>query len=72
MYIKFFITNFISLIIVYLFILFYSFSELKEIKGARLPHLNSKKLVDAGFEFKYSVDDMFDDAIQCCKEKNYL
>ncbi|XP_004492614.1 vestitone reductase isoform X2 [Cicer arietinum] len=46
--------------------------ELKEIKGARLPHLNSKKLVDAGFEFKYSVDDMFDDAIQCCKEKNYL
>ncbi|MCI02260.1 dihydroflavonol-4-reductase [Trifolium medium] len=46
--------------------------ELKEIKGARLPDLNTKKLVDAGFEFKYSVDDMFDDAIQCCKEKGYL
>jgi vestitone reductase len=49
-----------------------SVDELKEIKGARLPDLNSKKLVDAGFEFKYSVDDMFDDAIQCCKEKGYL
>ncbi|CAJ2671084.1 unnamed protein product [Trifolium pratense] len=46
--------------------------ELKEIKGAGLPDLNTKKLVDAGFEFKYSVDDMFDDAIQCCKEKGYL
>ncbi|CAI8612997.1 unnamed protein product [Vicia faba] len=49
-----------------------SVDELKEVKGARLPHLNSKKLVDAGFEFKYSVGDMFDDAIQCCKEKGYL
>ncbi|CAK8542209.1 unnamed protein product [Lathyrus sativus] len=49
-----------------------SVDELKEIKGARLPDLNSKKLVDAGFEFKYSVDDMFEDAIQCCKEKGYL
>ncbi|XP_045794585.1 vestitone reductase [Trifolium pratense] len=49
-----------------------SVDELKEIKGAGLPDLNTKKLVDAGFEFKYSVDDMFDDAIQCCKEKGYL
>ncbi|AES79922.1 Vestitone reductase [Medicago truncatula] len=46
--------------------------ELKEIKGARLPDLNTKKLVDAGFEFKYTIEDMFDDAIQCCKEKGYL
>ncbi|KAI5428990.1 vestitone reductase isoform X2 [Lathyrus oleraceus] len=49
-----------------------SVDELKEIKGARLAELNSKKLVAAGFEFKYSVDDMFEDAIQCCKEKGYL
>jgi vestitone reductase len=56
----------------FIFVWFCLFSELKEIKGARLPDLNSKKLVDAGFEFKYSVDDMFDDAIQCCKEKGYL
>ncbi|XP_061374301.1 vestitone reductase [Gastrolobium bilobum] len=46
--------------------------ELKEIKGVKLPHLNSKKLVDAGFEFKYSIEEMFDDAIQSCKEKGYL
>ncbi|KAL9315130.1 hypothetical protein ACSQ67_016131 [Phaseolus vulgaris] len=46
--------------------------EVKEIKGAKLPHLTSKKLVDAGFEFKYSVEDMFTDAIECCKQNDYL
>ncbi|XP_027357343.1 vestitone reductase-like isoform X2 [Abrus precatorius] len=46
--------------------------ELKEINGAKLPHLTSKKLVDAGFKFKYSLEDMFQDAIECCKEKGYL
>ncbi|ESW12004.1 hypothetical protein PHAVU_008G076700 [Phaseolus vulgaris] len=46
--------------------------EVKEIKGAKLPHLTSKKLVDAGFEFKYSVEDMFTDAIECCKQNAYL
>ncbi|XP_020219963.1 vestitone reductase [Cajanus cajan] len=46
--------------------------ELKQIKGAKLPHLTSKKLEDAGFEFKYSIEDMFVDAIECCKEKGYL
>jgi len=49
-----------------------SFREVKEIKGARLPHLDSQKLVDAGFEFKYSVEDMFTDAIECCKQNAYL
>ncbi|CAJ1814227.1 unnamed protein product [Sphenostylis stenocarpa] len=46
-----------------------SVDELKEIKGAKFPHLISKKLVDAGFEFKYSVEDMFEDAVECCKQK---
>ncbi|KAK7374139.1 hypothetical protein VNO80_07565 [Phaseolus coccineus] len=46
--------------------------EVKEIKGAKLPHLTSKKLVDAGFEFKYSVEDMFTDGIECCKQNAYL
>ncbi|TKY65613.1 Vestitone reductase [Spatholobus suberectus] len=46
--------------------------EVKKIKGVKLPHLISKKLEDAGFEFKYSVEDMFQDAIECCKEKGYL
>ncbi|KAF7825999.1 vestitone reductase-like [Senna tora] len=46
--------------------------SLKEIKGDNLPHLTSKKLMDAGFEFKYGLQQIFDDAIQCCKEKGYL
>ncbi|KAG4925433.1 hypothetical protein AAZX31_18G201400 [Glycine max] len=46
--------------------------ELKGIKGVKQPHLTSKKLEDAGFEFKYSLEDMFQDAIECCKEKGYL
>ncbi|MCI28809.1 dihydroflavonol 4-reductase, partial [Trifolium medium] len=46
--------------------------ELKEIKGDKLPHLISKKLMDGGFEFKYSLEEMLDDTIQCCKEKGYL
>lgn len=52
--------------------MFSSSSELKEIKGANLADLKSKKLVDAGFEFKYSLEEMFQDAIECCKEKGYL
>ncbi|XP_054784797.1 vestitone reductase-like isoform X2 [Prosopis cineraria] len=46
--------------------------SLKEIKGYKLPDLCSKKLMDAGFEFKYGLEQTFDDAIQCCKEKGYL
>ncbi|CAL5192540.1 unnamed protein product [Lathyrus oleraceus] len=46
--------------------------EVKNIKGNKLSHLTSKKLKDAGFEFKYSVEEMLDDTIQCCKEKGYL
>ncbi|CAI8583710.1 unnamed protein product [Vicia faba] len=38
-------------------------------KGLELPHLTSKKLTDAGFEFKHSIEEMFEDAIQSCKEK---
>ncbi|BAT83844.1 hypothetical protein LR48_Vigan03g067100 [Vigna angularis] len=49
-----------------------SVEEVKDIKGAKLPHLNSQKLVDAGFEFKYSVEDMFTDAVECCKQNAYL
>ncbi|XP_027909572.1 vestitone reductase-like isoform X2 [Vigna unguiculata] len=38
-------------------------------EGMKLPDLSSKKLTDAGFVFKYGVEEMLDDAIQCCKEK---
>jgi len=34
--------------------------------------LSSKKLLDTGFKFKYNVNDMYDGAIQCCKEKGIL
>ncbi|KAI6706643.1 hypothetical protein NL676_009605 [Syzygium grande] len=46
--------------------------SLKEVKGPRFTSLSSKKLLDAGFEYKYGIEDMFAGAIQCCKEKGYL
>ncbi|XP_022733930.1 vestitone reductase-like isoform X2 [Durio zibethinus] len=45
---------------------------LAEIKGTKVPGLSSKKLLDAGFKFKYGVEEMLDEAIKCCKERNYL
>ncbi|KAF3971709.1 hypothetical protein ACB098_06G193200 [Castanea mollissima] len=45
---------------------------LKEIKGYRIAGLSSKKLLDAGFNYKYGLNEMFDGAIQCCKEKGFL
>ncbi|XP_024019049.1 vestitone reductase [Morus notabilis] len=39
---------------------------------ANSPSLSSKKLLDSGFQFKHGVEEMFDDAIKCCKEKAYL
>ncbi|KAJ7962199.1 Dihydroflavonol-4-reductase [Quillaja saponaria] len=46
--------------------------SVKKIKGSKMPSVSSKKLLDAGFRFKYGIDEMFDEAIQCCKEKGYL
>jgi len=45
---------------------------LKDIKGYRVAGLSSKKLLDAGFKCKYGLNEMFDGAIQCCKEKGFL
>ncbi|RVW41011.1 Vestitone reductase [Vitis vinifera] len=33
--------------------------------------VSSKKLLDTGFKYKYGLDEMFDEAIQCCKEKGF-
>lgn len=33
---------------------------------------SSKKLTDLGFTFKYSMEDMFDGAIESCREKGLL
>ncbi|KAK4476521.1 hypothetical protein RD792_015677 [Penstemon davidsonii] len=34
--------------------------------------LSSKKLLDTGFKYKYGLEEMFDGAIECCKEKGLL
>ncbi|PRQ57626.1 putative vestitone reductase [Rosa chinensis] len=49
-----------------------SAESLKEVTGPKIPDLSSKKLLDTGFKFKYGVDEMFSEAIRCCKEKGYL
>ncbi|XP_054793246.1 vestitone reductase-like [Prosopis cineraria] len=46
--------------------------SLKERNDLKFPDLSSKKLMDAGFEFKYGLEEMLTDAIACCKEKGYL
>nr|AHA36975.1 dihydroflavonol 4-reductase [x Doritaenopsis hybrid cultivar] len=33
---------------------------------------SSKKFMDLGFKYKYTIEDMFDDAIKTCREKNLL
>ncbi|GAU38611.1 hypothetical protein TSUD_266510 [Trifolium subterraneum] len=46
----------------------------KETKNGdgKFTELSSRKLLDSGFKFKYGVNDMYDGAIQICKEKNIL
>ncbi|XVF22715.1 hypothetical protein REPUB_Repub12eG0194800 [Reevesia pubescens] len=46
--------------------------SISEIEGTKLPGLSSKKLLDLGFKFNYGVEDMYDGAIKCCKEKGFL
>lgn len=45
---------------------------LKDVEGFKIPGVSSKKLLDSGFKFRYGLDEMFDGAIQCCKEKGFL
>ncbi|MQM21464.1 hypothetical protein Taro_054507 [Colocasia esculenta] len=35
-------------------------------------HFSSKKLEGLGFGYRYSVEEMFDEAIQCCREKKLI
>jgi bifunctional dihydroflavonol 4-reductase/flavanone 4-reductase len=37
-----------------------------------LVRFSSKKIKDLGFEFKYSLEDMYTEAIDTCKEKGFL
>ncbi|KAI8021406.1 hypothetical protein LOK49_LG03G02485 [Camellia lanceoleosa] len=45
---------------------------LKGIEESKYSGLSSKKLLDCGFKFKYGFEDMFDGAIQCCKERGLI
>ncbi|GKU85851.1 hypothetical protein SLEP1_g466 [Rubroshorea leprosula] len=47
-------------------------SSLAKVQSFKAPGLSSKKLLESGFKFKYSVEEMLDDAIKCCKDKAYL
>ncbi|KAJ0052976.1 hypothetical protein Pint_00243 [Pistacia integerrima] len=49
-----------------------SAERLKEIKAYKKLEISSKKLLDCGFKFKYGPNEMFDGAVQCCKEKGLL
>ncbi|CAN1792652.1 Vestitone reductase [Linum perenne] len=48
--------------------------SLKEhvMEGRKEPRYSSKKLMDAGFEYKYGLEDIFDGAIQSCRENGYM
>ncbi|XWS77210.1 hypothetical protein CRYUN_Cryun01aG0242100 [Craigia yunnanensis] len=46
--------------------------SLAEIEGTKMPGLSSKKLMDLGFKFNHGVEDMYDGAIRCCKEKGFI
>ncbi|KAF5453372.1 hypothetical protein F2P56_028277 [Juglans regia] len=46
--------------------------SLKKCEGSKTRGLSSKKLLDSGFRYKYGVKEIFDGAIQCCREKGYL
>ncbi|XP_031505895.1 dihydroflavonol 4-reductase [Nymphaea colorata] len=35
-------------------------------------HFSSKKLLDLGFNFQYTVEQMFEGAVQCCQEKQLI
>ncbi|XP_022867439.1 vestitone reductase-like [Olea europaea var. sylvestris] len=41
-------------------------------RGRKLSGMSSKKLLDTGFRYKYGLEEMFDEAIQCCREKGFL
>ncbi|EEF50386.1 vestitone reductase [Ricinus communis] len=45
---------------------------LQDIKGHKSARLSSQKLLKLGFKFKHGPDEMFDDAIQTCREKGHL
>ncbi|KAG7992793.1 hypothetical protein I3843_02G145700 [Carya illinoinensis] len=46
--------------------------SMKKYRGSKTQGLSSKKLLDSGFKYKYGFKEMFDGAIQCCRENGYF
>ncbi|XP_047321828.1 vestitone reductase [Impatiens glandulifera] len=46
--------------------------SLKEVEMVKYPKLSSKKLLETGFKFRFGLEEMYDGAIQSCKEKGFL
>ncbi|PIN11796.1 Flavonol reductase/cinnamoyl-CoA reductase [Handroanthus impetiginosus] len=42
------------------------------IDAVKIKSISSKKLLDTGFRYKYGLEEMFDEAIECCKKKGFL
>ncbi|CAH2056700.1 unnamed protein product, partial [Thlaspi arvense] len=47
-------------------------SSLKGREKLSYPSVSSKKLLDTGFQYKYGLDEIYDQAVECCKEKGFL
>ncbi|GJV36856.1 vestitone reductase, partial [Tanacetum coccineum] len=48
------------------------FLKSEDAEKTMYPSISSEKLLGTGFQFKYGMEEMFDDAIECCKRKNIL
>lgn len=44
----------------------------EDMERKKFAALSSKKLLGTGFKYEHGLDEMFDDAIRCCKEKGLL
>lgn len=64
------VINIVTSIIIH--IIFFCYRMLMGAKCEKLPHLTCKKIMDAGFEFKYNIEEMIEDTIECCKKNGYL
>ncbi|KAI3741234.1 hypothetical protein L1987_58905 [Smallanthus sonchifolius] len=49
-----------------------SFLKSEDAEKIMFPSVSSKKLLGTGFQYKYGIEEMFDDAIECCKRNNIL
>ncbi|XP_050237347.1 vestitone reductase isoform X2 [Mercurialis annua] len=46
--------------------------DFKETEDCMISKLSSMKLLDLGFKYRFGMEEMFDGAIQCCKDRGFL